>query len=243
MKVIGVIPARLGSTRLQAKILRPIAGRPMIQHVYERARKAARLDDLIVACDDVSVLDCVKGFGGRGILTRVDHPNGTSRVAEVAERQSADVFINIQGDEPMIHPGNIDLLAEIFHRDKTVQAATLAVRRRDREGYSNPNTVKVVCDQNGDALYFSRAPIPQDRDGGETDYWKHLGIYGYRKQFLLDFVRWPSGQLERQEKLEQLRILERGYKIRVTETAYDSVSVDTEDDLRAAEAAIKQAGF
>lgn len=244
LKVIGVIPARLGSTRLQAKILRKIAGRPMIQHVYERARKAAKLDDLIIACDDASVLECIKGFGGKAQLTRADHPNGTSRVAEVAERQDADVFINIQGDEPMIRPENIDFLAEVFRKDKTVQTATLAVRREDAGGYSDPNTVKVVCDQNGDALYFSRASIPVDRDcvAGTDCYLKHLGIYGYRKKFLLDFVKWPAGPLERREKLEQLRILERGCKIRVVETPFDSLSVDTEADLLAVETAMNQTG-
>jgi 3-deoxy-manno-octulosonate cytidylyltransferase (CMP-KDO synthetase) len=242
LKIIGVIPARLGSTRLPAKILRDLAGRPMIQHVYECAKKAAKLDDLIVACDDASVLECVGRFGGKALLTRIDHPNGTSRVFEIAGRCEGDVLINIQGDEPMIHPNNIDLLAGIFLKDKNVQAATLAVRKCDVEGYLNPNVVKVVCDQNGDALYFSRSPIPKDRDSGDgpSGYLKHLGIYGYRKKFLSEFVRWTAGELERREKLEQLRIVERGFKIRVAETPHDSLSVDTEEDLRAVESAMSR---
>lgn len=243
MKVVGVIPARLGSTRLAEKVLATIEGRPMIQHVWERAVKARNLDDVIVACDEVRVLECVQSFGGKAMMTRKDHPNGSSRVAEVAQRSDGEIFINIQGDEPTIHPESIDLLADVFLKEDGLEVATLAVRQDTREEYENPNVVKVVCDHEGNALYFSRAPIPHFREGGsETKFFlKHLGIYGYRKGFLLQYVGWEPGLLESFEKLEQLRILERGRKIRVVETPHDSWSVDTSQDLRMVELKIKHA--
>lgn len=243
MKIIGVIPARLGSTRLHEKVLALIEGRPMIQHVWERAARAQSLDDVIVACDDTRVLECVQSFGGKAMMTRQDHLNGSSRVGEVAERTDGEVFINIQGDEPVIHPESIDLLADAFLKEEALEAATLAVRRDAREEYENPNVVKVVSDEDGNALYFSRAPIPHFREGGsETKFfYKHLGIYGYRKDFLLQYVRWEPGLLESFEKLEQLRILERGRKIRVVETPHDSWSVDTSQDLKMVELKIKHA--
>ncbi len=241
MKIIGVIPARLGSTRLREKVLAPIQGRPMIQHVWERAKRAKRLHDVIVACDDLRVQDCVHAFGGKALLTRQDHPNGSSRVGEVAEREEGDVFINIQGDEPAIHPEAIDQLAAVFEQDEALQVGTLAVRRNDREGYENPNVVKVVCDGSGNALYFSRAPIPHFREGapGPFSYLKHLGIYAYRRHFVLHFIEWPSSYLEEREKLEQLRILEKGFDLRIVETIHDSLSVDTAEDLAAVESKLK----
>lgn len=240
MKIIGVIPARLGSTRLHEKVLKLIAGKPMIQHVWEKASKAARLDKVIVACDDARVADFVRSIGGHAVLTSPDHPNGSSRVAEVALKEPADIYINIQGDEPMIHPDSIDKLAECFE-DKKIAVATIAVRKSDLEGYQNPNVVKVICDAAGDSIYFSRSPIPYFRDGLPKDfsYLKHLGIYGYQKDFLLKYVAWPPSVLENQEKLEQLRILERGYRIRVIETSHDTVSVDTIQDLQAVERVIQ----
>ncbi|MBN1688207.1 MAG: 3-deoxy-manno-octulosonate cytidylyltransferase [Candidatus Omnitrophica bacterium] len=237
MKVVAVIPARLGSTRMNEKVLRLIQGRPMIQHVWERAKQTKGLDDVIVACDDERVQACVEDFGGKAVLTSQDHPNGSSRVAEVAAKTEADVLINIQGDEPLIDPRGVGQLQEIFRQDKSVQVATLAVKKRNLEDCQNPNIVKVVCNEKGDALYFSRAPIPYDRSLGQGSeiFLKHLGIYGYRKSFLLDFVGWQPGFLEDIEKLEQLRILERGISIRVLETTYDSWSVDTEEDLEIVE--------
>ncbi len=241
MKAIGVIPARLGSTRLAEKVLKVLDGRPMIQHVWERARQSKKLSDLMIACDDERILTCAKNFGGKAVLTRSDHPNGTSRVAEVASREEAEVFINIQGDEPMMHPSAIDQIVEAFEKDPGINVATCAVRRHDKEDYENPNVVKVVLGQNGDGLYFSRAPIPHFR-GSSSPAWylKHLGIYGYRKSFLLEFVRWEPGILEEAEKLEQLRILERGFSIRVIETLHDSWSVDTREDLETVEAKLKE---
>lgn len=242
MRVVGVIPARLGSTRLQEKVLKLIDGKPMIQRVWERAKLAKKLDDLIVAGDDQRILDCIQTAGGKAMLTRADHPNGSSRVAEIASKVNADVFINIQGDEPMISPDVIDQLADCF-KDSSVEVATLAVRKTGAEDYENPNVVKVVCDAAGNALYFSRSPLPYYREKpADFSFLKHLGLYGYHRDFLLKFVTWPAGKLEDFEKLEQLRILERGHKIRVLETGHDSWSVDTAEDLAVVEAKIKQKG-
>lgn len=239
MRIIGVIPARLGSTRLNEKVLKLIDGKPMVVRVWERAKMAKKLSDVIVACDDQRIADVVEAAGGKAVLTRADHPNGSSRVAEIASRENADVFINIQGDEPMIDPKGIDQLAEAF-ADAKVEVATLAVRKTGREDYENPNVVKVVMDANGDALYFSRSPIPYYREKpAQFSFLKHLGIYGYRKNFITQFVAWKISGLEDAEKLEQLRILEKGVNIRVLETGHDSLSVDTAEDLAAVEARIK----
>jgi 3-deoxy-manno-octulosonate cytidylyltransferase (CMP-KDO synthetase) len=175
------------------------------------------------------------------MMTDPNHPNGSSRVAEVASKEAADVFINIQGDEPMISPEAIDKLAEVFE-DASVCVATLAVRKHDFEEYQNPNVVKVVCDGKGNALYFSRSPLPyfREKPAAGISFLKHQGIYGYRREFLLDFVKWPAGELENIEKLEQLRVLQRGIPIRVIETASDSWSVDTAEDLAAVEDKMKR---
>ncbi len=237
MKALGVIPARLGSTRLPEKILRSIAGKPMIQHVWERAKQAQTLEEVVIATDDERILRCVEGFGGRAVMTRKDHPNGTSRIAELMERFGQDVVINIQGDQPLVDSQALDEMVQIFEKEKEVEVLTLAVRMTDRASFENPNAVKVVCDRQGDALYFSRATIPfvQGRQECAFSFLKHLGVYGYRRDFLLKFVAWEPGILENTEKLEQLRILERGHSIRVIETAYDFISVDTEEDLKEVE--------
>lgn len=248
MKILGVIPARLGSTRLKEKVLAPIGGIPMIQHVWQRASKAKKIADLIVACDDARVADCVKSFGGHAMMTRVDHLNGSSRVAEVAQKTDADVYINIQGDEPLMRPEAIDQLADVFEKEKNFEVATLAVPREDLKDYENPNVVKVVLDEQGFALYFSRSPLPYYRDNDRRGdpsgrpYLKHLGIYGYKKNFLLKFVTWPATSLENAEKLEQLRILERGHRIRVVKTSFDSWSVDTAADLETVENKLQNVG-
>ena len=242
LKAIGVIPARLGSTRLSQKVLRPIGGKPMIYHVWHRVKQARLLSDLVVACDDPSIEACVRDFGGKAVMTRVDHPNGSSRVAEVAQRMDADVIVNIQGDEPLIYPGNIDAIVKAFQNDPAEQVVTLVIRKSDRKEYENPNVVKAVADDSGHALYFSRSPIPFFRDAGEGsfDYLKHIGIYGYRREFLLKFITWESSPLEKTEKLEQLRILERGFRLKVVETAHDSIGVDTEDDVTRVEQELKK---
>ena len=233
LRIVGVIPARLGSTRLHEKVLKPIQGKPMVAWVWRRAKQAKKLQDVIVATDDARIVSVVESFGGKAMMTDVAHPNGSSRIAEVASKIQADVFINIQGDEPMMDPKGIDQLAAVFEQKKDVQVGTLAVRKTSVEDYENPNVVKVVCDAEGRALYFSRSPLPyfREKPAQGITYLKHLGIYGYRKAFILDFVKWKPGVLENFEKLEQLRILERGIPIQVIETAHDSWSVDTEEDL------------
>ncbi|MDP3921589.1 MAG: 3-deoxy-manno-octulosonate cytidylyltransferase [Candidatus Omnitrophota bacterium] len=240
-RTVGVIPARLGSTRVPGKVLRPLAGRPMIYHVWKRVTEAKSLSDVIIACDDPSVESCAKEFGAKVVMTRQDHPNGTSRVAEVAAQIDADIVINIQGDEPFLNARNIDSLVGVLAAGPEISVATLAVRKTERAEYENPNVVKVVCTESSDAIYFSRSPIPYFRDVAPADFsfLKHLGIYGYRRDFLLEFVRWNSGQLEGWEKLEQLRIIERGIPIRVVETPYDSLGLDTEEDFTNAEFAMK----
>lgn len=238
LRIIGIIPARLGSTRLPEKVMRMIQGKPMIQHVWKRVKQAKKLDDVIVACDDPRIRTAIESVGGKAVMTRTDHPNGTSRIAEVAEKIEADVFINIQGDEPLIRPEVIDQLASVFEREEALQAATLAVKKTDPAEFADANTVKVVCGEKGDALYFSRSPIPYYREGRGKDffYLKHIGIYAYRKSFLLRFSRQERSFLEDTEKLEQLRILEKGGTLRVLTTDYDSTSVDTEQDLKKVEA-------
>ena len=244
MKALGVIPARFGSTRLPEKILRSIAGKPMIQHVWERAKQAKKIEDVVVATDDDRILQCVEGFGGRAVMTRADHPNGTSRIAEVTERFGHEIVINIQGDQPLVDPQALEEMVGSFEKAKDLEVLTLAVRMTDRASYENPNVVKVVCDAQGDALYFSRATIPfvQGAQHCAFSFLKHLGVYGYRKDFLLKFVAWQPGILENIEKLEQLRILERGRSIRVIETTYDFISVDTEEDLREVESRLSRTG-
>lgn len=234
MKIVGIIPARLGSTRLPQKVLALIAGKPMIQHVWGQVIQAKKLDDVIVACDDEKIVKCVEAVGGKAMLTDPNHPNGSARVAEVAGKIQADVIINIQGDEPTMHPESIDRLADLFRKDSSVEVGTLAVRCEGRGDYENPNVVKVICNAKGDALYFSRSPLPYYRDlpsDQPKSFLKHLGIYGYQKPFLLKYIAWPVSKLESFEKLEQLRILEHGHSIRVVETPYDSWSVDTAQDL------------
>ncbi len=243
VKALGVIPARLGSTRLAEKVLKPIDGRPMIQHVWEKASRAQRLDKVVVACDDKRIRECVESFGGIAVLTSKDHPNGTSRVAEAAKREDGfDIVVNIQGDEPLIHPQAIDALVEVFDDFSDIQVGTLAVRLEDREVFENPNAVKVITDQHGNALYFSRSPLPYYREPHEVpfSFLKHLGIYAYQMPFLFHFCDWPQSTLERVEKLEQLRILEKGFEIRVVETQHNSLSVDTSEDLERVEAEIRK---
>ncbi len=237
MKALGVIPARLGSTRLSEKILRPIGGKPMIQHVWERAKQAKTLEEVIIATDDKRIQKCVEEFGGKAFMTRADHPNGTSRIAEVMGHFNQEIVINIQGDQPLVDPQALDEMVRVFEKADDVEILTLAVRMTDKASFENPNVVKVVCDEDGNALYFSRAAIPffQGEKKCAFSFLKHLGVYGYRRDFLLKFVAWGPGILENNEKLEQLRVLERGRSIRVIETEYDFISVDTEEDLHEVE--------
>ena len=234
MKVLCVIPARYASTRLPGKPLSMIAGKPMIQHVYERACQAQLPDEVVVATDNELVEQAVIGFGGKAVMTSPDHPSGTDRLAEVALKYpDVDIIVNVQGDEPMIPPEIIDRLAEAFEGDADLNMATMKVVM-DEEDYDNPAAVKVVTDQHGFALYFSRSLMPYPRNKPEGyKVFKHVGIYAYRRNFLLKYAALTPTPLERAESLEQLRALENGYKIKVLESDFRGIGVDTPEDLAA----------
>ena len=232
MKVIGVIPSRYGSTRLKAKPLALIHGKPMVQWVYERAVKSKYLERVIVATDDVRIMRCVWNFGGEAMLTSKSAQSGTDRVAEVSKKMAADVVVNIQGDEPMISPQTIDRVIEPMRKDRRLLMSTAATPVKSGSGYKSPNTVKVVVDQQENALYFSRSPLPFYRTPKKTDgYLQHCGLYAYRKDFLLRFTKWKRTPLEIAESLEQLRALEHGIRIRVVKVPHVSIGVDTKEDL------------
>ena len=234
MKVLCVIPARYASTRLPGKPLALIAGKPMIQHVYERACHAVMPKEVVVATDSKIVADAVKEFGGKVMMTSPDHPSGTDRLAEVAlSYPDIDVIVNVQGDEPMIPAEVIDRLAQAFADDKDLKMATLKTLMGE-EDYNNPNAVKVVTDQNGYALYFSRSLLPYPRNR-QADFkvYKHVGIYAYRRSFLLSYAAYEPTPLEQIEGLEQLRVLENGQRIKVLESKFQGIGIDTQEDLDA----------
>jgi len=226
-----VIPARFASSRFPGKVLVPISSKPMLQHVYERASQARYLTSTIIATDDERVYAAARKFGAPVRMTRTDHVSGTDRVAEVASAENAEIVVNIQGDEPLIDPDAIDAAILPVEHDPEVVMATLKKEIEDPREIDDPNVVKVVTDRSGDAIYFSRCPIPFARDPQHVRYFKHIGLYVYRREFLLEYSRLPVGPLERTERLEQLRALENGYKIRVAETEYESLGVDTPEDL------------
>ncbi|HXK07464.1 MAG TPA: 3-deoxy-manno-octulosonate cytidylyltransferase [Verrucomicrobiae bacterium] len=231
-KFLGVIPARFSSTRFPGKVLASLAGKPVLQHVYERASQARYLTSTIIATDDERVFQAARDFGARVRMTRADHLSGTDRVAEVASAENAEVIVNIQGDEPLIDPAAIDAAILPLAHDHDILMGTLKKRIEDPREIMDPNVVKVVTDHAGDAIYFSRCPIPFDRDrAAATPYFKHIGLYIYQRDFLLSYSTLPVGPLERAERLEQLRALENGYRIRVVETEYESLGVDTPEDL------------
>ncbi len=234
MKAIAIIPARIASTRLPRKILREIDGRTMLDRVYNAAKGAPMLAEVIVATDSEEILDVCRQHAWNARMTSDRHRSGTDRVHEVAQTVAADVYVNVQGDEPLARPEHLTALLELM-RNESIQVGTLKTPCA-REDVANPNAVKVVTDQNGRALYFSRSTIPFDRDSrGNVAYFKHLGFYAYRKQALDQFCRWPESSLERSERLEQLRFLENGTDIYVAETPHDTIGVDTEADLRRVE--------
>lgn len=231
MNIVCIIPARYSSTRLPGKPLAKIAGKPMIQHVYERAILAKSPDQVIVATDHSLVYQTVIDFGGQAMLTSPDHPTGTDRLAEVAERfPLVDLIINVQGDEPLIPPEIIDQLAEAFRNNQDLQMATLMTQMEPAE-YNDPSAVKVVTDLKGYALYFSRSLLPYPRNSAEVPVYKHIGIYAYRRDFLLKYAKLEPTPLEQAESLEQLRALEHGYRIKVLKTDFKSIGVDTAEDL------------
>ncbi len=229
-KILGVIPARFASTRFPGKVLALLSSKTVLQHVYERACQSRYLSSVIVATDDKRVYEAAKNFGARVRMTRSSHVSGTDRVAEVALTGQADVVVNIQGDEPLIDPAAIDAAILALFNDPKVVMATLKKKIEDPREIADPNVVKVVTNHAGDAIYFSRCAIPYAREEGGA-WFKHIGLYVYRRDFLLGYSRLPVGPLERAERLEQLRALENGYPIRVVETDYESLGVDTPEDL------------
>ena len=232
MKVLCVIPARYASTRLPGKPLRDIAGAPMICRVYDRAARARRIEKALVATDDRRIYDAVVAHGGSAMMTAKDHPTGTDRLAEVARAYGdMDLVVNVQGDEPLIEPSLIDELAALFEEDGELQMATVMTELEDPGEAANPNNVKVVTDLQGYALYFSRSLLPYPRNAGKATVFKHIGIYAYRREFLLRYAAMAPTPLERAESLEQLRALENGYRIKVLRTGCRFVGVDTEEDL------------
>jgi len=235
MITLGVIPARLASTRLPRKVLREIAGVPLVVRVYRSARRATALTDLVVATDSAEVLDVCRAHDVPALMTSPDHASGTDRLWEVSRARPADVYVNVQGDEPLVSPGHIAALVGPF-ADPSVQVTTLKIRATPEE-VATRTANKVVTDLRGNALYFSRLPIPFDREGaGSVVYWKHVGLYAYRRAVLETYHALPRSPAECAESLEQLRLLENGIPIRVVETDEPTIGVDTEEDLRAVEA-------
>ena len=260
MDVIGVIPARYGSTRFEGKVLADLQGKPMLQWVWEQAKKAKILDELIVACDDKRIEEAVNGFGGKAVLTSKEHLSGTDRICEVVNPLEVKVIVNIQADEPLLDAVMIENVARPLLDDSRLNMATMMKRIDDPHEISDPNVVKVTIDRHGFALYFSRAAIPYQRDKPEGNagqpksrshkpegngaasasrshksvkaaYYKHIGLYAYSKDFLFIFKNLPESNLERIEKLEQLRVLEEGFRIKVIETNISTLGVDTPEDL------------
>lgn len=242
---VGVIPARYNSTRFPGKPLALIAGKTLVERVHERARGARLLTRLLVATDDRRIAEAVRSFGGEVLLTSPNHPSGTDRLAEVARAHPADVYVNIQGDEPMLDPRDVDRLIERLRDNPGLDAATLAEPLDDAAVAADPNVVKVVCDAAGRALYFSRSPVPYVREGGRPGapgpWRRHIGLYAYRGAFLVEFASWPVSELECAEGLEQLRILEHGRTIGVLPALGHYHGVDTPADVAAVEKALSVA--
>jgi len=254
--LIAVIPARYASTRFPGKALAQIRGKAMIVRVLERVRQARGISRVIVATDDLRIVAAVRAAGGEAVMTRTEHTSGTERMAELAESHIAPLYLNVQGDEPLVEPAALEDLIDAMPVGETgpkaASVGTLATPLRDALDAADPRVVKVVTDLAGNALYFSRAPIPIARDaaaqptgaapapGDRPLQWKHLGVYLYRREMLLAFPKLTPGRLERLEQLEQLRLLEHGYKIRVVETPHDTISVDVPGDVRRVEAALRE---
>jgi 3-deoxy-manno-octulosonate cytidylyltransferase (CMP-KDO synthetase) len=233
MNIIGIIPARFASTRFPGKPLIDIGGKSMIQRVYEQCKKATSLSEVIVATDDERIAAHVKSFGGKVAMTNINHQSGTDRCAEVMQTYTGlcDAIINIQGDEPFIDPEQINILADVFHQPH-VQLVTLKKKMELEADVLNPNMVKVISNQQGEAIYFSRSPIPYRRNPeANIIYYKHIGIYGYRKETLTAITQLPLGILEQAENLEQLRWIEHDFRITLIETTIENIAIDTPDDL------------
>jgi 3-deoxy-manno-octulosonate cytidylyltransferase (CMP-KDO synthetase) len=243
-EIVGVIPARFSSTRLPGKALVDIEGVPMVVRVWRRTAGARAFSRVVVATDDERIASAVAAAGGEAMMTSPAHQSGTDRIAEVAARVLAGIYVNVQGDLPFIDPADLDALAAPMSADANTAMATLATPIADAAEWHNPNVVKVVCDERGDALYFSRAPIPWPREGTvpPAEALRHIGVYAYRRDFLLRFAELRPGVLEALEKLEQLRALERGFRIRVVASVAPSLEVDTAEDLTRARTYARQHG-
>lgn len=242
--VLAVIPARYASSRFPGKALTPISGRPMIQHVVERVRRSRFVSRVVVATDDPRIKTAVEDFGGESLLTRPDHRTGTDRVAEVAVHLPFPIYVNVQGDEPLVDPATVSSLIAALTDDDSVQIVTACTLLTRAEDIMDPNNVKVVRDFDGNALYFSRAPIPWVRDREEkvaARHCKHIGLYAFRRDALIEFPTLPPGELEALEQLEQLRWLENGFRIRVVETEHDAVGVDVPHDVARVEDLLRAA--
>ena len=243
MKFLGVIPSRYASTRLEGKPLKDICGHTMIEWVYKRT-KLSNLDEVVVATDDERIYKEVERFGGKAILTSKEHENGTSRIAEVCTKyEDYDVIVNVQGDEPLIEPEMINSIINSFKEDDTISMSTLKYKIDTMEEIENPNYVKVITDKKGYALYFSRSVIPYPRKLDIQNYYKHVGIYGYKRDFVVEYAKMEPTPLELSESLEQLRALENGYKIKVMETPYKIIGVDTQEELEKVREYIKENGL
>jgi 3-deoxy-manno-octulosonate cytidylyltransferase (CMP-KDO synthetase) len=236
MKTIGVIPARFASTRFPAKVLAKIDGKPLIWHVWEKAIRCRELDEVLIACDHAEVFKAAEDFKAKVVMTDPNHPSGSDRIAEAIKNLDVDIVVNIQGDEPFIDSRTIDALSVLLKRDNKVMMGTVIKELDHDADFQNPNVVKCVVDDQGYALYFSRAPIPYHRNMNVSPgkNYKHLGLYAYRKDFLMEFTHWPKGVLESIEELEQLRALEHGVKIKTTVTNDESIAIDTPQDLEKA---------
>jgi 3-deoxy-manno-octulosonate cytidylyltransferase (CMP-KDO synthetase) len=256
MLVKVIIPARFGSTRFPGKPLASLLGKPMIEHVYRRAEASPCVDEVWVATDDQRIIEAVSRFGGRSLLTSTDHPTGTHRVIQAAQQVGGDLIVNLQGDEPLVHPEQIEQVVQVLIQEPEADIATLQLPTRDPEEIRNPHCVKVVTDHRGYALYFSRSPIPYyrrsntdplHRTEGDQSHWGegfiHLGLYGFRRSTLQDLVGLPPAPWEDAEKLEQLRFLYWGYRIRVVSTAHRSIGVDVPEDLKRVEQMMKRGAF
>ncbi len=242
-RIVAIIPARFASERFPGKVIAPLAGKPLVVHTYERACRAKKLSEVIVATDDDRIVEALRPYGVRTMMTRNDHLTGTDRIAEVAARLDADIIVNVQADEPLVDPDLIDAVIQPLLDDPTVPMSTARHPIRETGLINDPNCVKVVCDMHGHALYFSRSPIPFIRAVGhdirrENLYWQHIGLYVFRRDFLLRFAQMKPTPLEQLEKLEQLRVIENGYVIAVVEAGAQTIGVDTPEDLVRAEAAL-----
>ena len=243
MKFLGVIPSRYASTRLEGKPLKDICGHTMIEWVYKRT-KLSNLDEVVVATDDERIYKEVERFGGKAILTSKEHENGTSRIAEVCTKyEDYDVIVNVQGDEPLIEPEMINSIINSFKEDDTISMSTLKYKIDTMEEIENPNYVKVITDKKGYALYFLRCVIPYPRKLDIQNYYKHVGIYGYKRDFVVEYAKMEPTPLELSESLEQLRALENGYRIKVMETPYKIIGVDTQEELEKVREYIKENGL